>query len=478
VGAGRVLASPQVAARPLLRRSGGGACRALRRGEARSPLAVRAGRMAGGRQARTKRDSPDVVQKSFSAFHDRDLEGAGALLDDDIVYEDLIYAEPFRGKAAVRAHLERNMQKLPSGMEFVIVDTTGTSADGTRCGTLWKVTLDGADFPFGRGSSFHRIDPATGLLVYAVDVPEPAPTKPGNSALSAISAIAALLRVTGYRDKGYPGWTERAAEPASSNPSGLSSVTTSRTWWLLFYAAYCFMLLLDPDTPGDPVYETSPETLGALVEQSLQFFFIVPALSLSGVDLTGFLGPVADKHLAPEALALFNFSNAYSLLFAGIVFSDSRNRGRRWLWWGQMFLTNLFFIPYLASRGDGSSQKDEDWPPSRFDQAMASPSVGVIGGLVGAASIAWLLFAYAEFGAPEGRLSRLAAYVASDRPAFAFCVDLILYAFFQIYLLRDPAAQGIGSGRGSSRDSNPLRFVPFFGLAWYVAAGDADGSST
>jgi len=438
-------------------------------------------------RARAGAGADSVVRAFFAAFNERDVDAAVALLDEDVVYEDLIYADPFRGRAAVASHLEETMRVLPPGMAFVLVDTS-PSADGTRCGSLWKVTLDGIDFPFGRGTSFHRIDPASGRMVYAVDVPEPAPTKPGGSALSAISAIAALVRVTGYTKSQGPLWEPQQLEEARATGGDGSggqrqASLTSRVGWAVFFLAYTYMVLFDPDTPGDPAYATSPETLHALIDQSLQFFFVVPALALAGVDSTGILGPVAAAHLAPEALALFNFSNAYSLLFAGIVFSDRRNVGRRWLWAGQMFLTNLFFIPYLATRspGEGEGEGEGNGTSSSsgsgtaegesfLERALTSPALGVLGGLVGAASIGWLFFAYpSEFGDPEGRPSRLLAYISSDRPAFAFCVDLILYACFQAYLLWDPVAQGIGR-RSSARDSNPLRLVPFFGLAWYLAA--------
>jgi hypothetical protein len=61
-----------------------------------------------------------VVRAFYAAINARDASAALALIADDCLYEDMIYAAPFRGKAAVAAHFAAVFDALPPDMAFVV----------------------------------------------------------------------------------------------------------------------------------------------------------------------------------------------------------------------------------------------------------------------------------------------------------------------------------------------------------------------
>ncbi len=159
-----------------------------------------------------------------------------------------------------------------------------------------------------------------------------------------------------------------------------------------------------------------------------------------------------------------------------------------------MFLTNVFFIPWLALRAGVTDAAPASKAPSEEEASYPSwtPVNVAVAVAVGLFSVWWALEARPEYGDLAARCVRLAqcegrrrcrpawpghqvcvtpppaawcgcrwAYhteaLATNRIYFAFVVDMSLYSVWQYLLLKDvPSA-------------TPLhKFVPFFGLAAHL----------
>uniref|UniRef100_J3LYL5 Uncharacterized protein n=1 Tax=Oryza brachyantha TaxID=4533 RepID=J3LYL5_ORYBR len=218
---------------------------------------------------------------------------------------------------------------------------------------------------------------------------------------------------------------------------------------------------------GDPVWAISQATISDLIGLSLNFFFILPLLNSAGVHLLE--SPV----LHPMAEGLFNFVIAWTVLFAPLLFTDSRRdrfKGSLDLLWGsQMFLTNTFLIPYMAIR---LNDPDKDQSPPQTSKlgsvlVRGASIVGLTSGLVCIVSIAWALFGRADagFGGIEERWQYVQSYVFSERAAYAFVWDILLYSIFQPWLIGD----NIQNVKADSTEFvNSVRFVPVIGLVAYL----------
>ena len=425
-------------------------------------------------------DPERVVRRFYENVNARRLDAAVACCDADCLYEDMIYAAPFVGKAAVEAHLASVFKALPDDFAFVIDDCAASATNG-GVGLTWHVELGGVPFPFGRGASFVRVSRASGLIEYARDVPEPS-SKPGGGALTVIALLARLLRAV-------PG-----ALPAAARAAGALSATSPRkgapqpsppqlppqpSWaapalWLAA-AAYTYALLIGTELPGDPAWNIQPETLQAVTDQSLDFFYVAPLMSAAGIGL--FPAP----EVAPDELALFNFVNAWSLMFLGLLARDARCAKLPVLqvWSGQMFLTNLFLLPLLAARA-GAEAEDATATaplPTPLATLARSPVLGVIGTVVGITSFIWLAAAPvpgADDVSVAERLAHLLDAASRDRLTLAFFVDCAVYSVAQAVLIGDARAQIAATQPDAALAPDWQRFVPFFGLSSWLATRPRD----
>lgn len=57
------------------------------------------------------------------------------LIAEDCVYEDLIYQDPFVGRAAIAAYFRRIERLVPPDIRFCVEDIT--DGDPRRCGVRW-----------------------------------------------------------------------------------------------------------------------------------------------------------------------------------------------------------------------------------------------------------------------------------------------------------------------------------------------------
>ena len=226
--------------------------------------------------------------------------------------------------------------------------------------------------------------------------------------------------------------------------------------WILV-VVYVAILLLSPPgqlLPGEPIWAVKPTTIQEILKESLNFFFVLPILSFIAAPIIEISAPVVH----PASEAFFNFAEAWILMFLPLMLLDQRGRNlpRVVLWSLAMFLTNVFLIPYMARRLDGSKDKET------LEKGWLARGFGWIGLVVGTGAIAWFCFARPEFGGLTERVSYFVGKVEGDRVTIAFCVDLLLFWLFQIWLM--------GAVIAEDSKQRALRFVPFWGLAFWLVS--------
>ncbi|EFJ41351.1 hypothetical protein VOLCADRAFT_98696 [Volvox carteri f. nagariensis] len=401
----------------------------------------------------------DVIVRYYEAYNSGDLDTIASLLAPDVSYHDMIYEDPFVGRDEVLNYLKKVRRTVPADLQFVIEDVT--DGDPRAVGITWHVECgDGVVFPFSRGCSFYTLNPR-GQITTARDLVESA-AKPGSTALKLLAALTPVVRQLGP-----------AAHPSTLKRLPLASAAV----WA-FYLGYTAYIMLGTGAPGSPAYNTPPEVLQEVLYESLNFFYIN-----IGLDALGW-APVPSVACHPVSEALFNFVAAWSLMALPYMLSDGRSRklggsGGIVAWWtGIMFLTNVFYIPYLAQRaapepvtptsGSGSSSSGSSTtapqrqqpqvppppPPPNSPLPPWSPVFGATGLLVGLTSIGWALAARPEYGGLAERMSYFIETMNSNRVFYAFLVDSGLYCVWQAVLMQNTPAR--------------YRFVPFFGMAAHL----------
>ena len=407
------------------------------------------------------------MRSFYEAVNAKQLERALSFVSDSVRYEDLNFPAPFCGKAAVRELLAESIVCLPSDFSFVIDDV---APGPSSCGVTWHVELGGVPFPFGRGVSFVRLAP-DGKLLYVRDIPEPS-LKLGAVALRLITVLSSLLR-------GFPGALAAAARTAGAlpllpAPPGRTELPALPSWlspslWIGF-TSYLFLLIVGKELPGEPVYEIQPETLQAIADQSLSFFYVLPALSL--VDI---VPQDSVPFVHPTELALFNAVEAWTLLFLPLLAADARAVTLPLFpaWASQAFATNLVLLPWCATRASNPALVDTDAVNARRFPAAAEAAIAAVGLAMGAASIAWFALAPVSPDASEAaaslteRWEHLVGVVSTDRLTLAFIVDLCLYSLVQPWLIADERRYIQLTQPGAVLPAD-LRFIPLFGAAHWL----------
>lgn len=218
----------------------------------------------------------------------------------------------------------------------------------------------------------------------------------------------------------------------------------------MIYVGY---LLLSDLPPGPSLLHTRPETLQEALELSLNFWFVLPVLF-----------PKVAPVLHPALEGLFNVVVAWGLLFWGFWVDG---RGQRVpivpFLLGTALLTNVFYLPWLALRHPNPQSPTGSL--SVFEKLAESRwwPVALAGVLV--ASIAWSVWGRPEFGDMVARWQALTELVSSDRLAYSFFVDLIVFWLFQSWLVKDDMARRQWD---SATALWITRLVPFLGLVWYL----------
>ena len=370
--------------------------------------------------------SLSLARARLQAVNERQLEQAMVYLAEDIVYEDLTFPQAFEGKEAMRDFLYEICEGFPRDLQFVIDKrvTDGVSQSQARpthdaschvmscpvlsffrsaqtsVGLTWHVEIDGTELPFSKGCSFYHMN-ERGLIVYARDIVEPS-IKPGHAALQMIKVVAPLLKSMAVRsDEG----SSSPPQPLQLQHLALQAALASA------FATYVGYLLLSTSAPGDPVWSTSAATWTSVLHKSLNFFYVNPLMNALGIHVL----PPSPEHPCDEAL--FNIVNAWSFMFLGLYAADSR-RPREWrttglrgvglgvgVWLGQMFLTNVFLMPYMAARLRAEEEREEEREeePSRLWEAIEEKScvLGNIGLVIGGVSVAWFFLGRPEMAGEQ-----------------------------------------------------------------------------
>ncbi len=380
----------------------------------------------------------DVLIKSmYEAIDRRDIAAAMEFIDEECVYQDLNFPQPFQGKEAIQRLFEKSCQSIPQDLLFVIDDIT--TEDPLAAGVVWHVELDGIPLPNGRGVSFYRLSPKTGKLVFARDIVEP-PIKPGDVSFFIIRLISPLVR--------------RLLKPQQENKKQ-GQPLLSLFFWVLA-AAYIYILLLSPPdqiVPGNPAWAIQPETLQEVFNESINFFFVLPILNALGIEYMK--APIVH----PVSEAFFNFAIAWIFMFLPLMLADRRgdNLPKIPLWGMAMFLTNAFLTPYMALRAAKPLPEEN----KESQKGSIARVFGWIGLVVGTTALAWFFVSRPEFGGFSERWQYFVEQLTSDRVALAFGVDSILFCVFQGILLG--SVEPVGSKK------RWLRFFPFWGLvAWLI----------
>lgn len=108
-------------------------------------------------------------------------------------------------------------------------------------------------------------------------------------------------------------------------------------FWAL-YAGYLWFAMLSPDSPGDPAFQTSWETVMTVLHESANFAFVNVAANAAGFPL------LPDVPENPVSEATFNFVALWGLCFLPLMLTDPRCPRRVPtvpLWAGSWFLTNV-----------------------------------------------------------------------------------------------------------------------------------------
>ena len=389
----------------------------------------------------------DVISRMYDAINDRDVVGALACVDDNVLYEDLNFPESMKGIAQVEELFRASCEQIPKGMDFVVDSTTDCPPGCTSVGVTWHVEIGGIPFPNTRGCSLYRIDPDSRKLVYARDVVESA-LKPGDAAFGLLRVLVPLfLRINGGG---------KEAEPAGIKEAAGGGPPAAALWALA--STYVAWLILSPPNliaPGEPIWAIRPETLTEVYNESVNFFFVNVALDRAG------LSPIPSVPCNPVSEGVFNLVNAWSFMFLPLLLEDARSDGvpgGKYAWWSvQMFLTNAILTPYLALRAGGVKAEGEE---ARRPGTAFKRSFGIVGGAVGLASVAWVSCARPEFVAAgiEPRAAMLRQLLSEDRVTFAFFVDMVLYSVWAPFLLSEVDPE----------DTSPFRYVPFINLVRWL----------
>ncbi|ESA36767.1 polyketide cyclase [Leptolyngbya sp. Heron Island J] len=243
------------------------------------------------------------------------------------------------------------------------------------------------------------------------------------------------------------------ASPESLPPSahtGLSVLLWTAT------VGYVGLLLLSPPSwlPGEPLWAIQPETIDEILNESLNFFFILPFLNILGFSYLP--APMVN----PAAQAFFNLAEAWIFMFLPLMLMDKRSRHlpKMMVWGLAMFLTNVFLMPYMALR----LKQEVPEPQTMVSKGLLARLFGALGLTVGNLAIVWFCLNRPELGDVASRVIYLGQQITHDRVTLAFTVDIALFWIFQIWLMGAiiPIGQRVRT----------LRLVPFWGLAIWLLA--------
>lgn len=238
----------------------------------------------------------------------------------------------------------------------------------------------------------------------------------------------------------------------ATNPEG---ARTAGSWrWLpaVAWVVYVGYLLLSPWPPGESLLRVQPDTLREAVDLSLNFWLVLPLL-----------WPDTAPSLNPVLEGVFNFVVAWGLLFWGFLIDG---RHQRWpmlpFLLGTTFLTNVFYLPWLALRSPTTAPIDSPLSPlERGAESRVWPTLLLA---VAITAGAWAVGGRPGFDAGVNRWADFRDLLGRDRLAYSFMVDVIVFWLFQGWLVADDMARRQWHHRPTGWIA---RLLPFLGLIIY-----------
>ncbi|KZV57113.1 hypothetical protein F511_05987 [Dorcoceras hygrometricum] len=112
------------------------------------------------RRATTIDSASTVVTKFYDGINRRDLAVVEEFIDQNCVYEDLIFPKPFVGRKAILEFFDKFVNSISSDLQFAIDDIS--EEDASAVGVAWHLEWKGKVFPFSKGCSFYRLDVING----------------------------------------------------------------------------------------------------------------------------------------------------------------------------------------------------------------------------------------------------------------------------------------------------------------------------
>lgn len=122
------------------------------------------------------------------------------------------------------------------------------------------------------------------------------------------------------------------------------------------------------------------------------------------------------------------------------------------------FLTNIFFVPYMALRQQPPGSRGTTDKPGKAQLPGYAPAIGWTGAIIGIGSVIWALAVRPEYGGLGARWQYAVEQTLDNRVFFAFVLDAVMYAAWQAILMDKDAPKS-------------QRYVPFVGLASYLIKG-------
>lgn len=275
------------------------------------------------------------------------------------------------------------------------------------------------------------------------------------------------------------------APPAAPSPASVGRRALPAAAW----AAYTYHLFLAQPAS---VTTTTADALREAVDLSLNFLFLLPAVAPA-------VAPVV--HPALEGLFMLVVGWAALLwVFAadgyeGAAAAPTSDGGGGSpagaprpgvpvvpFLVGAAFLTNVFYLPYLALRPTNTSPIPAGTPPpTRLLAATESRALPAALAALPVACVAWAAAARPEFGDLPARLAAFRHLAAVDILAHSFVVDCGVFWAFQAALVGDDARRrDWGGAAGGWRRRLAIAaavVVPFWGVCVYAALRPRWGGS-
>ena len=251
-------------------------------------------------------------------------------------------------------------------------------------------------------------------------------------------------------------------EPNTTNPPPkprLTRYTAAATFALYTYSTFSF-------TNGANVDGVNSLLVGLreALELSLNFAFVTPVVF-----------PTLAPTYAPTYEALFNLVVAWAFLFLGFVSEDLSKRQivpysivAKLI----LFITNFVYLPFLVIRRPNpylvQNPVADPSPLLRVSESEWLP-IGVT--ILAITSLAWALFGR-DIGGDAGdvitRFKQFQILLNSNILAHSLGLDCAVLALLQSALVNDDVKRRAWKGSDCDNAVAAARFVPLFGLAYYL----------